>query len=320
MSSSGSHAMSTSDSITSTNLYRPLNSMDPGWKYGRLTEKSDPNLVKCLLCDFSCTGGITRFKWHLAGIKGNIRKCPKANAEVQKEIIGYLEILKKKAEDRKKKAEELVADVNINSDDSEPEELETERDKKRLRLKKPVNLVKEKGVWKQQVIKDTYAHWWSIHGSEAPYLRNIAIKILGLTCSASGCERNWSTFEWTHSKKRGKLEVQRLNDIVFVQFNARINDRKILRKSDPMCAREEEQDEYVRDWTGGSALDLPEEIGLASSSTSSSTPLAGNTNEVGIDDIGDDDITDDDDDDDNNDDDDDDDEELHLNVSLEEEG
>ncbi|XP_078148592.1 uncharacterized protein LOC144544048 [Carex rostrata] len=486
MSSSGSHAMSTSDSITSTNLYRPLNSMDPGWKYGRLTDKSDPNLVKCLLCDFPCTGGITRFKWHLAGIKGNIRKCPKANAEVQKEIIGYLEILKKKAEDRKKKAEELVADVNINSDDSEPEELETERDKKRLRLKKPVNLVKEKGrgisfnsladpdflrfceavgqygsgykpptpyeyrvpllkrkfgeenvlqvvtdnaaanmkaaelfmakypriywtscaahsidlmlesISKQKeisdVIRDTKevanfiyshhqvlslmrghtenrdivrpgatsfwksvalaikifkplvvllrivdgeekqpmgfvfgglkdaikkakaafrynedvfqpcvkaivdgmkgrldgelhkaayylnpyyfyrdfeemrtdpsimdaisncivryypnakiqdtvmtvemrsfqesmgqfgkdtakrqrenndeafnpAHWWSIHGSEAPYLRNIAIKILGLTCSASGCERNWSTFEWTHSKKRGKLEV-----------------------------------------------------------------------------------------------------------------
>ncbi|XP_078158838.1 uncharacterized protein LOC144554393 [Carex rostrata] len=63
---------------------------------------------------------------------------------------------KKKLLDRKKKADELVADVNIHSDDSESKELETERDKKRLRLKKPVNLEKEKGVWKQQVIKDTY--------------------------------------------------------------------------------------------------------------------------------------------------------------------
>ena len=67
------------------------------------------------------------------------------------------------------------------------------------------------------------------------------------------------------------MEVQRLNDIVFVQFNARINDRKILKKSDPLCAREEEQDEHVRDWTGGRSLDLPEEIRSASSLASSST-------------------------------------------------
>ena len=50
MSTSSSHAMSNSNSITS-DLYRPLNSMDPGWKYGRLTNKNDPNAVKCLLCD-----------------------------------------------------------------------------------------------------------------------------------------------------------------------------------------------------------------------------------------------------------------------------
>ena len=40
------------------------------------------------------------------------------------------------------------------------------------------------------------AQWWYLHGSESKYLRTIAIKILSLTCSASGCERNWSTFEW----------------------------------------------------------------------------------------------------------------------------
>ena len=97
MSSYGSHAVSTSDSITSANLYRPLNSTNPGWKYGRLTDKSDPYSVKCLLCDMFCTGGITRFKFHLAGIKGNIRKYPKANAEVQKEIAEYLEIVKKES-------------------------------------------------------------------------------------------------------------------------------------------------------------------------------------------------------------------------------
>ena len=154
MSSSGSHAMSTSDSITS--LHRPLNSIDPGWKYGRLVEKSDSNTIKCLLCTKLCSGGISRFKFHLAGIKGNIQKCSKANTEVQKEISGYLETLKKKGEDRKRAKEDIVADVNINSDGEESDESkESEMDRKRLRLKKPVKEVKGKG-WKQQVIKDTY--------------------------------------------------------------------------------------------------------------------------------------------------------------------
>lgn len=39
------------------------------------------------------------------------------------------------------------------------------------------------------------AHWWAMYGSEAPNLQSFAIKVLSLTCSASGCERNWSVFE-----------------------------------------------------------------------------------------------------------------------------
>lgn len=39
------------------------------------------------------------------------------------------------------------------------------------------------------------AHWWDSYGFEHPELRNFAIRILSLTCSSSGCERNWSAFE-----------------------------------------------------------------------------------------------------------------------------
>ena len=39
------------------------------------------------------------------------------------------------------------------------------------------------------------AEWWSCYGSSTPTLQRFAIKILSLTCSSSGCERNWSTFE-----------------------------------------------------------------------------------------------------------------------------
>jgi hypothetical protein len=39
------------------------------------------------------------------------------------------------------------------------------------------------------------AEWWMNYGAETPDLTLMAIKVLSLVCSASGCERNWSTFE-----------------------------------------------------------------------------------------------------------------------------
>ncbi|CAN0906385.1 hypothetical protein LINGRAHAP2_LOCUS24214 [Linum grandiflorum] len=39
------------------------------------------------------------------------------------------------------------------------------------------------------------ADWWSSFGDDVPELQRFAIRILSLTCSASGCERNWSVFE-----------------------------------------------------------------------------------------------------------------------------
>ena len=38
-------------------------------------------------------------------------------------------------------------------------------------------------------------YWWRMFGSQTPNLHKLAIKILSLTCSTSGCERNWSVFE-----------------------------------------------------------------------------------------------------------------------------
>lgn len=41
----------------------------------------------------------------------------------------------------------------------------------------------------------TPAAWWDSYGEEHPELQNFAIRVLSLTCSSSGCERNWSAFE-----------------------------------------------------------------------------------------------------------------------------
>ena len=69
---------------------------------------------------------------------------------------------------------------------------------------------------------------WTWYGSSAPHLQKLAVRILSQTCSASGFERNWSIFEHIHSKKRNRLEHQRLNDLVYVHYNLRLQQRYII--------------------------------------------------------------------------------------------
>lgn len=70
--------------------------------------------------------------------------------------------------------------------------------------------------------------WWSIYGNSVPKLQRMAIKILSLTTSSSACEKNWNSFEEIHTKKMNKLDATRLNNLVYVQFNAKlINKRKM---------------------------------------------------------------------------------------------
>ncbi|XP_052211199.1 uncharacterized protein LOC127814022 [Diospyros lotus] len=73
------------------------------------------------------------------------------------------------------------------------------------------------------------------------------MKICSLTCSSSGCERNWSIFEHLHNKKRNRLEQRRLNDLVFVKYNRALRRRFNLRKSiDPISLDEiDESNEWL---------------------------------------------------------------------------
>ena len=63
---------------------------------------------------------------------------------------------------------------------------------------------------------------WVQFGLGAPDLRSFSIRVLSQCCSATGCKRNWSTFEYVHSKKRNRLEHKRVNDLVFVHYNLRL--------------------------------------------------------------------------------------------------
>nr|GEX02682.1 hypothetical protein [Tanacetum cinerariifolium] len=75
------------------------------------------------------------------------------------------------------------------------------------------------------------ANWWGTFGAATPNLKKIAMRILSLTSSSSGCERNWSKFEGIHTKKRHRLEASKLNNLVYVQFNSNLTVKAKRRKA-----------------------------------------------------------------------------------------
>nr|KAJ0214004.1 hypothetical protein LSAT_V11C400196660 [Lactuca sativa] len=64
------------------------------------------------------------------------------------------------------------------------------------------------------------ANWWGLFGGTTPRLTKITMMILSLTSSSSGCERNWSTHEGVHTKKRNRLEASKLNNLVYKHGSA----------------------------------------------------------------------------------------------------
>jgi hypothetical protein len=92
------------------------------------------------------------------------------------------------------------------------------------------------------------ALWWESYGGEGKELQKLAMSVLSLTCSATGCERNWSIFDQVHTKRRDRLEQQRLNDLVFVKYNLQLEMRQKSREEkgetyDPICLFDIELDD-----------------------------------------------------------------------------
>ncbi|XP_054808627.1 uncharacterized protein LOC129310731 [Prosopis cineraria] len=89
----------------------------------------------------------------------------------------------------------------------------------------------------KRAIKNTFS---------CPNVKDLTVKILGQTASSSGCERNWSVFERIHSKKRNKLEHERLNDLVYIHYNFRLRNRVANKKKalDPIDYESIDQIDY----------------------------------------------------------------------------
>ena len=57
-------------------------------------------------------------------------------------------------------------------------------------------------------------------------MQSLAIKVLSVCCSASCSERNWAQREHIHTKMRNRLHRERVDKMLYVRYNLRLQIRK----------------------------------------------------------------------------------------------
>jgi hypothetical protein len=64
--------------------------------------------------------------------------------------------------------------------------------------------------------------FWQQWGQQVLQLQIVGVTVLSQCSAASTCERNWSTYDFIHSKKRNRLTPQRVQDLVHVFSDLRL--------------------------------------------------------------------------------------------------
>jgi hypothetical protein len=61
-------------------------------------------------------------------------------------------------------------------------------------------------------------------GYSIPALQKLAMRLVSQCVSTTGCERNWSTFAFIHTKVCNRLTYEKLHKLVYVNYNLRIQN------------------------------------------------------------------------------------------------
>ncbi|KAK1403892.1 hypothetical protein POM88_003497 [Heracleum sosnowskyi] len=120
----GSSATYNSETVGSLEAIK-RKSNDVGWDYGELTVPKNNDKVKCNLCNKAFSGGINRLKQHIAGIRGNVKPCPKSTPLDKSKCLQALEETKKRRHDKKERIEEVMDEVAISKDGDDVVELDS---------------------------------------------------------------------------------------------------------------------------------------------------------------------------------------------------
>ncbi|KAL0919679.1 hypothetical protein M5K25_011792 [Dendrobium thyrsiflorum] len=93
--------------------------------------------------------------------------------------------------------------------------------------------------------------WWIQFGDSTPELQSFVVRVLGLNCSSSGCERNWSTYSQVQTKRRNRLSTLRMNSL-------EIEEQGLKDDEDPLVCEDVASDNewFIDDETDLSLSDL----------------------------------------------------------------
>lgn len=89
------------------------------------------------------------------------------------------------------------------------------------------------GTWGRPMVRESAKKlpgwkFWAEWGGECPELQSVANKVLSQVLCASACERNWSSYDFIHSKKRNRLTPERANNLVevfsYLRLVRKVND------------------------------------------------------------------------------------------------
>ncbi|CAI0391804.1 unnamed protein product, partial [Linum tenue] len=103
-----------------TNVFK-RKSGDVGWEYGRLVDPNNKDKVRCNFYGHESTGGIFRFKQHIAQNASTVLKCTKAKQEAKEACLKAMEKNAKKKEDKATHERKLRDDVIVSSGQQDEE-------------------------------------------------------------------------------------------------------------------------------------------------------------------------------------------------------
>lgn len=89
-----------------------------------------------------------------------------------------------------------------------------------------------RGSWGELLSVSSYsankvaAHtWWEMYGYAAPRLQEVATKVLSQPSSIGSAERNWSSYDFIHNKKRNRLGAKTAEKLVYCHSNLRLKEK-----------------------------------------------------------------------------------------------
>ena len=99
----------------------PARSDDPAWAHARAVPNAKNNTI-CLHCNKLIKGGgITRLKYHLAGIRGQVEPCIKVSSDIRFQMKQMIEDLKKSKQTKKRIQLEIGNPYDIDEEEEEEE-------------------------------------------------------------------------------------------------------------------------------------------------------------------------------------------------------